>query len=348
MEQKTANVTYDVRAIEALAAIVGQSPCLRQVIQRLPTIARNDGTVLIAGETGTGKELVARAIHYLGPRAPFPFVPVNCGAFPDTLVEAELFGHERGAFTDAHGARRGLVSEAQGGTLCLDEVDSLTSRAQVVLLRLLENRTFRPIGSSREQRADVRFVAITNTRLPERVVARAFRADLYYRLSVFTVELPPLRERKDDVPLLAEHFLRVYARADGPIPHLSSSAAAALVAYDWTGNVRELENAILRATQTCSDGVVKVDDLDLPRTDAAEAGGVVSFTVLKRRAIEAFERDYLITLMRRSSGNVTQAARAAGKDRRDLGRLLRKHRLDPRTFGAVPSSHLGGKIPPTS
>ncbi len=348
MEQATADAIDQLQATEALAALVGENPRLRDVIRRLPTIANNDATVLVTGETGTGKELVARAIHYLGPRAPFPFVPVNCGALPDTLLEAELFGHERGAFTDARGARTGLVCEAQGGTLCLDEVDSLTPRAQVVLLRLLEDRTFRPIGSSREQRGDVRFVAITNARLPDRVAAGAFRADLYYRLSVFTAELPPLRERKDDVPLLAEHFLRVYARADGTIPRLSPAAAAALVAYDWPGNVRELENAILRAAQSCSDGIVKVEDLGLPLSDAADAGKGASFTVLKRRAIEAFEREYLMTLMRCSSGNVTRAARAAGKDRRDLGRLLRRYRLDPRAFGGVPSPHRGGEVRPAS
>jgi DNA-binding NtrC family response regulator len=318
-----------------------------EVTRRLPTIAGGDATVLIGGETGTGKELAARAIHYLGPRAAFPFVPVNCGALPDTLLEAELFGHERGAFTDARGARAGLVHEAQGGTLCLDEVDSLTPRAQVVLLRLLQDRTFRPIGSSRLQRGDVRFVAITNARLADRIAAGAFRADLYYRLSVFTLELPPLRERKGDVPMLAEHFLQLYAH--GPaVPRLSPGAAAALLAHDWPGNVRELENAILRAVQSCSDGMVQVEDLGLPLPDAGPEGAAGSFTVLKRRAIEAFEREYLLTLMRRSAGNVTRAARAAGKDRRDLGRLLRKYRLDPRAFAGVPTPHLRGEVRPAS
>ena len=164
MEAANATDVNQLRATEALAALVGNDPRLVDVVRRFPTLAGSDATVLITGETGTGKELAARAIHYLGPRAPMPFVPVNCGALPDTLLEAELFGHERGAFTDARGARGGLVQEAQGGTLCLDEVDSLSLRAQVVLLRLLQDRTFRSVGSSRLQRGDLRFIAITNAR----------------------------------------------------------------------------------------------------------------------------------------------------------------------------------------
>ena len=333
--------------METVAALVGQDPRLLEIIGRLPALADNDATVLVNGETGTGKELLARALHYLGPRAPFPFVPINCGALPDTLLEAELFGHERGAFTDARRPRTGLVQEAHSGTLCLDEVDSLTPRAQVALLRLLQDRTFRPIGSSREQRADVRFIAVTNAPLRERVAAGAFRADLYYRLSVFAVDLPPLRERGDDVRLLAEHFLRMYARRDPP-PQLSAPAVAALTGHDWPGNVRELENAMLRAAQSCDSDVIELEDLGLEVVAGTSETAASSFAALKRRAIEAFERQYLVTLMRRTAGNVTRAARAAGKDRRDLGRLLKKHGVDPRAFSAVSVPHDRGEMRPAS
>ena len=332
----TSDFLRPLPSIEALGALVGQNSHFMNVIRRLPVIADGDATVLVAGETGTGKELIARAVHYLSRRAAFPFVPVNCGALPDTLLESELFGHERGAFTDAHGSRAGLVQEAQGGTLCFDEVDSLTPRAQVVLLRFLQDRTFRPVGCSREQRADVRFIAMTNARLADRVARGQFRADLYYRLGVFTVDVPTLRERKDDVILLAEHFLRTYARTGGPVPRLSPSAAAALLAYDWPGNVRELENAAVRAVQLCRGEQVEAEDLGLPTQAEPTVGQTTSFSSLKRRAIEAFERDYLTNLLRRSAGNVTRAAHAAGKERRDLGRLLKKHGLDPRTFTGVP------------
>jgi len=342
MEPSAEAAIQQLRLNAALAPLVGENARFRDVVRRLPTVAGSDVTVLVSGETGTGKELVARAIHYLSPREAFPFVPVNCGALPDTLVEAELFGHERGAFTDAREPRPGLVREAEGGTLCLDEADSLTPRAQVALLRLLQDRKFRPVGSSREQRGDVRFIAMTNTRLPERVASGAFRADLYYRLCVFTIDLPPLRERKDDVILLAEHFLRMYARADSSLPHISPRATAALLSHDWPGNVRELENAMLRAIRSCSDHVIEVSDLGLPLAPTGEAGPESSFATLKRHAIEAFERDYLTLLMRKSAGNVTRAAKFAGKERRDLGRLLKKYRLDPKAFSGVNVAQLRG------
>ncbi|MFL6200237.1 MAG: sigma-54-dependent transcriptional regulator, partial [Thermoanaerobaculia bacterium] len=218
--------------------IIGKSPRMQAIFSLIERIARTSSTVLIHGESGTGKELIARAIHFASPRANRRFLSLNCGALPENLLESELFGHERGAFTDARAPRTGLVHEAQGGTLCLDEVDSLSPRAQVVLLRLLQDRTYRPVGSSRQHRGDVRFIAITNARLSDRVAAGAFRADLYYRLSILTVDLPPLRERKNDVPLLAAHFLGLYTHRSA-IPALSPAAEGALMAYDWPGNVRE-------------------------------------------------------------------------------------------------------------
>jgi DNA-binding NtrC family response regulator len=319
-----------LRDAGALGSLVGEATDFVKVVAGLPSIADSDHAVLVSGETGTGKELVARAIHYLSARAPFPFVALNCGLLPDTLLEDELFGHERGAFTDAREGRQGLISQAHRGTLLLDEVDALTPRAQVALLRVLQDRTFRTLGSSREQHSDVRFVAASNVRLPELVEAGRFRADLFYRLAVFSIELPPLRQRGGDVIGLANHFLAKHESRARP-RRLSRAAEAALVAWPWPGNVRELENAIVRAIHVRAGDEIQVEDLGLKvAAEPPPRGG--SFRLEKQRAIEAFERAYLTALMRTYRGNVSQAARAAHKERRDFGRLLKKHGLDARGF----------------
>jgi DNA-binding NtrC family response regulator len=349
-----------LRDAQAMSRLVGQSPAFLASTARLPVIARSDAAVLISGETGTGKELVARAIHYCSERAAFPFVPVNCGSLPDTLLEDELFGHERGAFTDARDRRTGLIAQAHRGTLFLDEVDSLTPRAQVALLRVLQDRTFRALGASHESEANVRFVAATNAGLAPLVQRGSFRTDLFYRLCVFSIDLPALRERPEDILPLAAHFLRRCASLDGEVPRLAPSACAALLSHDWPGNVRELENAIVRGAQLAATSCIEGSDLGLPTqrpivpTVARPAPGVPtplaavesaiaesppdgarrSYRSLKRQAIEAFERDYLVHLMSAHAGNVTHAARTAGKERRELGKLLKKHRIDARQFAA--------------
>jgi len=346
----------------ALGKLVGEAPAFRAAIGRIPAIARADATVLLGGETGTGKELVARAIHYLSDRRHGSFTAVNCGALPDTLLEDELFGHERGAFTDAKAARGGLLRQAHGGTLFLDEVDTLSPRAQVSLLRVLQDRSYRALGSSEERHVDVRIVAATNVDLLDLVVNKAMRADLFYRLSVLTLNLPPLRERLEDVLPLTHHFLLRFQRADRPPPRLSAEAKAALLGHDWPGNVRELENAVLRAVSLCDGDAIGAADLGL-RTrsrqhpaapiagaqsgDAQHAGArpdatslatapVIDlsrpFVELKRETVTRFERAYLMHLLDACGGNVSRAARRARKDRRDFRRLLRKHALDPREF----------------
>jgi DNA-binding NtrC family response regulator len=329
----------------ALAALTGNAPAFADVLARLPHLALSDATVLITGETGTGKELVARAIHYLGESAGYPFMPINCGSLPDSLFEAELFGHERGAFTDARESRHGLIAQAEHGTLFLDEVECLPLRAQAALLRVLQDKSFRPLGSTRERHADVRFIAATNRPLRDLVAHGEFRADLYYRLCVLAIELPPLRERPEDILLLASHFLKKHA-VDARHSHsLSTSAERVLLRYDWPGNVRELENAVLRGIHLARGAEIGPRDLGVPAGAEPEVPVSVpivaepgSFQDAKRRTIEAFELEYLTRLMREHNGNVSHAARTAGKERRELGKLLKKHKLEPKRFGPRPPS----------
>jgi DNA-binding NtrC family response regulator len=333
------SLIHRLRDAQVLAKLVGQAPAFIEAIRWLPAIAKDEAAVLIEGETGTGKELIARALHYLSERAPFPFVPVNCGALPDTLLEDELFGHERGAFTDAHMRRPGLITQAEKGTLFLDEVDTLTLKAQVALLRVLQDKKFRILGSRGEHEANVRVVAATNAPLDQLVQNGGFRADLYYRLRVFSINLPPLRDRKEDLISLASHFLNKYGPVDGPPPQLSPSARVALISYNWPGNVRELESAIVRAIRLHQADSIEAQDLGLPPavTPSAAAAlgsapGLETFKTMKQQAIEAFERDYLVRLMCQYQGNVSHAALAAAKERRELGKLLKKHRIDPKLF----------------
>jgi len=304
-------------------------------------IARTDGTVLITGETGTGKELVARAIHHLSPRASAPFIAVNCGSLVDTLLESELFGHERGAFTDAHARRVGLLAHAGGGTVFLDEAETLTPRAQVALLRVVQERTFRPVGSASEQRVEARFVAATNASLDRMVQDGQFRRDLYYRLCVFSVTLPTLRERREDILPLAAHFLGMHYLGAGPAPRISLGAAEALLGFEWPGNIRELESAIVRAVHVAQGGVIEAADLGLPVSNVhvhtPPVGIDVShpYKVAKRKVVEAFDREYLVRLLAEHQGNVSRAAEAAGKERRDLGKLLKRYGLEARQFAAL-------------
>jgi DNA-binding NtrC family response regulator len=328
-----------LRDAGALSKLVGGAPVFLQAISQLPAVSKSEAAVMIRGETGTGKELVARAIHYMSGRAAYPFVALNCGSLTDTLLEDELFGHERGAFTGAHARRDGLIAQAKNGTLFLDEVDALSLKAQIDLLRVLQDKRFRAIGSAVERQADVRILAASNASLEQAIRNSTFRTDLYYRLCIFTVSLPPLRERKEDVLLLAAHFLEKHALDDKPGLRLSPAACAALVAWSWPGNVRELENAVLRAIHLCQTDSIEIPDLGLhanhdqsPHTGANPAGGEHSFSAAKRRAIALFEREYLTRLMAEQEGNISQAARAAGKDRSDLGKLLKKHRLDAKVF----------------
>ncbi len=320
-------LTRKARAKCRLDAVIGESEVLLEAIRRVPRLGASEANVLITGETGTGKELFARAIHYSSARHERPFVPINCGALPDTLFENELFGHEKGAYTDASSAGVGLLAIAERGSLFLDEVDSLSPASQAKLLRVMQDREYRPLGSHRSVRADVRIIAAANSPLAERMAAREFRADLYYRLNVLALRLPTLAERRDDIPMLARHFVARFAKESGrPVPRLSSEAIRRLTEHDWPGNVRELESVIQRALVLSDGPVLDLVSIDLPgpsHPPSIGAGADPSLPIVD--AVYEFERQYLASVLSRHNGNISRAATAAGKDRRTFQRLLRRH-----------------------
>lgn len=329
--------------------LIGTSKCFLQTTGMIPLLSMAKSTVLISGETGTGKELFARAIHYTGERRGKPFVPVNCAALPDHLIENELFGHSKGAFTGASSEKPGLFREANGGTLFLDEINSLSLTVQSKLLRVLQEQEFRPLGSTKSLRVDVKIVAATNADLRSLVEGRQFREDLFHRLNVLSVTLPSLRERKEDILLLTAHFLKTYAKefGRGSIT-LGPSSKAKLMGYSWPGNVRELEGVVQRAVIMAAGDVLEAHDFDLPDNKQSEPVGPTmtllsrgqitdeySFQKMKMKVIEEFERTYLCELLSAHQGNISQAARAAKKERRAFQRLLHKHGLDRRVFFAA-------------
>ncbi|HEY3040662.1 MAG TPA: sigma-54 dependent transcriptional regulator [Pyrinomonadaceae bacterium] len=325
--------TKSLKALVGMKLLVGQSPTFLAETSKIPLLASCDGRVLILGETGTGKELFARAIHYLSPRMGHPFVPVSCGALPVELLENEMFGHSKGAFTGATTSERGLIREAEGGTLFLDEVDTLPLLAQTKLLRFLQEGEYKPLGSSKSQYANARIIAASNINLAQAVKEGKLRQDLYYRLNIARIHLPPLRDRRDDVRLLAEHFLLKYAHQfDRNVRKLSEGAVQKLMFYDWPGNIRELENTIERAVMLSESECIEDTDVLLPENEVSEDGE--SFQQSKNRMIVQFERTYLQRLMVTHQGNVTQAARAAQKNRRAFWELIRKHNIDVRSFKA--------------
>jgi two-component system, NtrC family, response regulator GlrR len=321
-------VTQTLKEKLGLRQLIGESPTFLAEISKIPAVARCAVSVLISGETGTGKEVCARAIHYLSPRAHNPFVPVNCGAIPAELVENELFGHERGAFTDASTSQCGLIHEAEGGTLFLDEVDCLPALAQVKLLRFLQEKEYRRLGSTKTYQANVRIITATNSDLEETVRRGKLRQDLYYRLNILQLTLPPLRERREDIPLLVRHFLAKYATEfNKQVTGFSADAIPALVCYDWPGNVRELEHIIERAVALSEQAVIRKADIVLPRVGTPTSQD--SFREAKAKVIAQFEKTYVQDLLLAHQGNITKAARAAKKNRRAFWQLMHKHRIDP-------------------
>ena len=324
--------------------LVGTSAAMRKLRSALDRLASQDVSILIQGESGTGKELVARALHHRGMRKAKRFVALNCGAIPETLIDSELFGHAKGAFTGATADRPGVFVEADGGTLFLDEIGDMPLAVQARLLRVLQESEVRPVGSNVERKVDVRVIAATHVDLASAVEQQKFRQDLFYRLNVVVLQVPPLRERTDDLPLLAAHFLEKHGGADAPA--LSPEALDAMIGYSWPGNVRELENAIMHAVALHHGEVIGPDTLpaaitrtagssqSLPVAMAREDGELEPLTEAKRRATAAFEKRYLITAMERAKGSVSEAARLAGLDRTNFRRLLQRHGLEATSFKA--------------
>jgi DNA-binding NtrC family response regulator len=313
--------------------LIGSGKAMRQVFETIQKVAETDLTVLIRGESGTGKELVAQALHQRSSRAKRPFVAVNCAAISRELVESELFGHEKGAFTGADARRVGRFESAHEGTIFLDEIGDMAGETQAKVLRVLQERSFERVGGNQTIDVDVRVVAATHRDLAEDIKTDRFRPDLYYRLKVVEIELPRLRERSEDVPALAQRFLEeVSERLGLEKKRLAESALARLVRHAWPGNVRELHNVIEQAAVLSSGNTISVSDLNLgeeiaatPASDGAYEG--LSFSDAKRRAVEGFERAFFLKALRRSGGNISRAAESIGMVRQSLQQKIREHEL---------------------
>ncbi len=315
-----------------LKNIIGRAPAFLEVVRKIPLLADSDATILLTGETGVGKEVCARAIHYLSSRSDNAFMAVNCGAIPAGLVENELFGHKRGAFTDARYNQVGMITEAEDGTLFLDEIEALSLEAQSALLRLLQEKTYRPLGQTKQIKADLIFIAATNVDLKEQVKKGRFRLDLFYRFTI-PLTVPPLRERKSDIPLLAKRIVQKYSQQSiKEQKSLSADAIQKLLQYDWPGNIRELENILQQAILYSPGAIIPVENINIPEPANDIQPEELSFTEAKKRIIEQFEKEYLIKLLNDCHGNITKAAKKARKDRRDLSRLIHKYKIDVNTF----------------
>ena len=321
LEAENTRLKAKVSELTLPSPIIGDSSRMRRVLDMIATVAGTDANVVIRGESGTGKELIARAIHSQSERRFFPIVALNCGSIPETLLESELFGHEKGAFTGAQYRRKGKIELAHGGTLFLDEIGDIPTKMQVDLLRVLETRRFHRLGGNQEITSDFRLVCATNRDLEALIEEGSFREDLYYRINVFVIDLPPLRDRPDDIPALTRHFIEKYAHAMGkPVKDVSPEVEALLVSYAWPGNVRELENAVERSMVIGREDSVQPEDLPLPlaRSEAEPEGSTLA----------AIERRHIERVLRAEKGNITRAAVALGIDRGTLYNKLRRYDIE--------------------
>ncbi len=323
----------------ALSSMIGSTPVMMEIFERIRQVAPTVATILITGASGTGKELIAKAIHRHSLRQGKKMVTVNCTAIPENVIESELFGHVKGAFTGAWKDKRGLVETAHEGTLFLDEIGDLSPGLQTKLLRLLQNGEYKPVGSEITRNADIRFIAATNHDLKAEIKENRFREDLYYRLNVILFHLPPLRERKQDIPIISFHFLKKYTRLyQKDIPDISPAAMQAMMLHDFPGNVRELENIIERAVILCRGNSLTISDLALDNEQAAFLSDAdqdvlhLSFKEAKDKVIHLFHRHYIQTLLTQSSGNISRAAQTAGIQRQYLHRLMKETGIDADDF----------------
>jgi two-component system response regulator HydG len=325
LERENEILREELDASTVDTGLVGGSQAMEKVRDLISRVAGSEASVLVRGETGTGKELVARAIHRMGPRATRPLVALDCSAFAEGVLESELFGHEKGAFTGADRRRIGRFELADTGTLFLDEVGDVAPAVQVKLLRVLQERSFERVGGTETVSVDVRVIAATNRDLESAMRERRFREDLYYRLNVVTIQVPPLRERREDVPALARLFVARYgARIDGRLTEITPEAIAALQAYPWPGNVRQLENVVHRGTVLCRNGVIRPEDVALELTDAPPQPPATNDL---RATLNAVEQELLERAIREHHGNLTAAGRSLGIERNLLRYKLRKHGL---------------------
>lgn len=331
LRREVARLRQQVEREYHFGNMIGKSKAMQGIFDLIRRISDTNTNVLIIGKSGTGKERVAKAIHFNSSRRDFPFIPVNCAAIPETLLESELFGHVKGAFTDAKTDKMGLFGEADGGTLLLDEVSELPQSLQAKLLRVLQDKEVRRVGSTHHTKVDVRVLASSNLDLAEEVKQRRFRDDLFYRLNVIQIRVPPLRERRDDILLLAHHFLKGFsAEAKKPAPQISSEAASLLLEYAWPGNVRELENALERAVILARGNEIAVHDLPPEMAGSRDDLSVLEEGVENRSSLRDLEQRYIVRILERTAGNKYQAAKILGIDRKTLYRKLGKEPPTPK------------------
>jgi DNA-binding NtrC family response regulator len=328
LQKELQRLRTEVQARDRFQNIVGQSEAMQKVFETVAQVSDLPANLLIEGESGTGKEIVARAVHFNSARSGGPFVAVNCAAIPENLLESELFGYVRGAFTDARRDRRGLFQEATGGILFLDEISEIPLTLQAKLLRVLEDKEVRPLGANQSEKVDARVVSASNQDLAELVRAGRFRQDLYYRLNVIRIVLPPLRQRRDDIPLLVNHFIQKFAdNSKRKVEGVDGSVLATLKAYDWPGNIRELEHAIEHAVPLGKDAVIGVADLPPQIVARGDGALTVEQAIAKQLTLHELEREYIGRTLEVTHGNKTEAARILGVDRTTLYRKLEEYKL---------------------
>jgi DNA-binding NtrC family response regulator len=339
LARRTVDLEKKIKDKETLQTFVGRSRLLLTALETLRRAAGTEATILITGETGTGKDLAAKMVHELSPRAEKPFVAVNCPAIPENILESELFGYRKGAFTGAEHHKEGLFETAEGGTIVLDEIGDISTTLQAKLLRVLQEKEIKPLGDNRSRKVDVRIVAATNRDLSRKMAEGEFRDDLYYRLNVVSIRMPSLRDISEDIPLIANHFLSLYCQEAGCAPkRFSENAMRRLVARTWSGNVRQLQNEIQRAVIFSRGARIDAEDFDAETTKLECLEGEnatfrdARFKEAKERVLKNFEVQYIRHLLRELNGNVSLAARTAGLERQSLQYLMRKHRITANPF----------------